>query len=81
MITKRVLALITAERERQVAQGYTAQHDDQHLMADFYRFIQERIDRRMAAAGGTGADFRKDMVEIAALAVAALQKIDRAEPV
>ncbi len=62
---------IKAERKRQDAQWGGADHDDSHSFDDWLRYIQRQSER-----------FRSDhkrarFVKIAALAVAALESIDR----
>jgi hypothetical protein len=50
-------------------------HDDTHTQFDWTRFIREHVDR--SVRGQARDDFRKQMVRVAALAVAAVQSFDR----
>jgi len=69
---KNVLSEVAAERARQVAKwGNT--HDDGHSNLDFTRFINVRVGR-----SHDDALTRRMMIEIAALAVANIERIDRA---
>lgn len=65
------LAEIAAERARQDAKWGEA-HDDGHSNSDFARFIDIRVAR-----SHDEALTRRMMVEIAALAVANIERIDR----
>lgn len=69
------------ERDRQRAKGYDAAHDDAHTLTDFARFINDRGLAIRVHEGVTQVDGldkqRRRFVEIMALAVAAIEKIDR----
>lgn len=68
MSSTTILDEIVTERARQDAKWGGPAHDDQHTMGDFMRFIQQR----------TGPfPSRKDLIQIAALAVAAIESLDR----
>lgn len=69
---------VDGERDRQDAQWGGAEHDDEHQGSDFVRFVREHTDRARTAIN-TGAldEFRKQLVEVAALAVAAVESLDR----
>lgn len=58
---------IRAERERQDAKWGGPEHDDQHTAHDWWWFIRERIGQRREQA----------FIEVAALAVAAVESIRR----
>lgn len=60
---------IPAERARQDAKWGGAAHDDQHNTGEFVQFIWQRLHGN--------ATTRKDLIQIAALAVAAVESMDR----
>lgn len=64
--TNRSIAAVAAERERQRAKWGDA-HDLMHPVSDWMALIIERLGER---------DERKALVEIAALAIAALDTLD-----
>lgn len=67
---------VLRERGRQIDKGYTPQHDDQHRTADMVRLIHERLPD----VGRTypSADQERDgMVQVAALALAEVEAMDR----
>lgn len=69
---------VDAERDRQDAQWGGPAHDDEHQGSDFVRFVREHTDHaRNAIHAGALDEFRKQLVEIAALAVAAVESLDR----
>lgn len=68
----KVLSEVGSERYRQDCKRGGPDHDDGHSARMWMRLIRER------ALDATGDDGRQVMVEIAALAVAAIQTIDRA---
>lgn len=73
-----VLAQLVAERERQDRQWGGPDHDDDHQAKDWLRFIREHADRATRALKGRDFDeYRKQLVEIAALAVAGIESNDR----
>lgn len=77
-----VLDQIRAERHRQDAQWGGPGHDDLHKHRDWTKFIEEHNDRASKviadAKGRPDLDqYRKQLVEIAALAVAAIESLDR----
>jgi hypothetical protein len=69
--TLRVLFAVWRERRRQIKKGYTREHDDHHGYIDFRNYMHKRVDPP------AGAPDRQEFVEIAALAVAATEKMDR----
>ncbi len=76
----RALVLLDIERERvaQDKQWGGPEHDDEHSGSDFVRFIREHTDRaRKAINAGDLDEYRKQLIEIAALAVAATESLDR----
>lgn len=62
------------ERARQIAKGYTPEHDDEHRVYDFARFINMRTWNIQK----NGHEPRPLLIQIAALAVAAVESLDRA---
>lgn len=69
---------VDAERDRQDTQWGGASHDDEHQGSDFVRFVREHTDRaRHAVNTGALDEFRAQLIEIAALAVAAVESLDR----
>ena len=69
-----VLAEVSDEREHQDRQWGGPSHDDQHQIADFAEFVKHQLSRM------TGQDCRARYIKIAALAVAAVESIDRKTP-
>lgn len=80
-----ILAQIIEERRSQDRQWGGADHDDGHDRSDWPKFIAEHNDRaiKMARkigtthANGAADEYRKQLIEIAALAVAAIESHDR----
>lgn len=68
-----ILKKIREERARQDAKWGGPEHDDTHDAPDWIEFIEERTDAMMAGFKGENSGF----LEIAALAVAALESIER----
>lgn len=81
--TSTVLEAIQAERARQDAQWGGPAHDDAHSLFDWIDFIvaqAEKFGRQTVARGEaywTTPDARQRLVKIAALAVAALESLER----
>jgi hypothetical protein len=69
--TGRVLDEVLQERMRQVALGWTPSHDDEHGTGHIAGLIQHRLGPDGPASAGQA------FLEIAALAVAGLESIDR----
>lgn len=68
---------IQAERQRQIESlGYTAEHDDQHSPVEFASMIANYLEEIDAELGGRDAG-RLNFVKIGALAMAAIESIDR----
>ena len=69
---------VLTERFRQIdIGGYTTDHDDTvHHIQDFAGFIAGRTNRIL---DGEDAVYRQMFVEIGALALAAIEKLDRAD--
>ncbi len=69
---------IIAERQRQDRKWGGAAHDDEHERSDFVRFVREHLDAaRKEAMCGRLDEWRVEMIQIAALAVAAVEMSDR----
>lgn len=66
---------IAAERIAQDAEHGGPDHDDTHTLVEWQGFISERLP----ALEGGHSEVREALVEIAALAVAAIESIDRKE--
>ena len=72
------LAQVVEERVRQDRQWGGPDHDDDHKRKDWLGFIREHADRATKALQGKDLDeYRKQLVEIAALAVAGIESSDR----
>lgn len=66
--------LVAAERERQIAKGYTPQHDDEHELGDFMDYIGARVANYLYQS-----ECEKALIEIAALAQAAWESSRRVQ--
>lgn len=76
----KVLNDIGAERSRQVAKGWTEDHDDSHTAGELLYAswgAEERLDLALKATSFTAR--RRLLVEAAALIVAEIERHDRAE--
>ena len=79
-MTPIILQSIQCERDRQDQKWGGAEHDDQHSRDDWFEFIQWQIDAHKANPGVQRvAQARYSLVKIAALAIAAIESIDRRE--
>lgn len=76
--TEAVLESVTKERDVQDRQWGGPAHDDSHNTLDFNDYIRDKL--RKAAAAEPYWEQRRRYVQIAALAVAAIELIDRREP-
>ena len=65
---------VATERQRQDAKWGGPEHDDLHSFADWHRFINLRLAR---SASTDEKETRRLLIQIAALAVAAAESIDR----
>ena len=70
-----ILQEIAIEREAQDAKWGGSPHDDMHSTFDWVRFIRHHTNR--AVGRRKKDDYRKQMIRIAALAVAAIEAFDR----
>jgi len=66
---------IRQERKAQDKKWGGAAHDDVHTQFDWCEFIRHHTSR--AVGGRKKDDYRKQMIRVAALAVAAVQSFDR----
>ena len=73
------LLLVAEERKRQDEKWGGAAHDDQHDTATFVQLIEDYAGWARTMAGmGSHNKARNRLVQVAALAVAAVETIDRA---
>lgn len=78
-----VFAEVAREREAQDYQWGGPKHDDEHVGQDWCDFIAKQLkDARLADRNPTHAkkgQYRRRMVKVAALAIAAIESYDRCE--
>lgn len=74
MTQVKVLQEIADERSRQDERWGGPDHDDTHTPFDWCHFISLRLSE---AEVGNGEEYRRMMLEIAALATAAIESYDR----
>jgi len=74
-----VLEDIAAERERQVAKGWTPEHDDAHGASHLIRHAWDRAASARNALMTDREAARAEIVKSAALLVAAAEALDRLE--
>lgn len=73
-----ILDEIQAERDRQDSKWGGAQHDDTHSTAEFVQLIEDYAGwARVMAVMGSLDKARNRLIQVAALAVAAVEVIDR----
>lgn len=72
-----VLKEVARERVRQELKWGGPAHDDTHSRADWIEFIDQRLAYPEKA--DQCSEYRRDMIEIAALAIAAVESLDRKE--
>lgn len=77
-MTDKIANQILEERRRQDAKWGGADHDDHHTTADFVQLIEDYAGwaRTMAGMNSDGKA-RNRLIQVAALAVAAIESIDR----
>lgn len=68
---------IRNERELQSRAWGGPEHDDEHSINDFIAYIAKHAGK---AVDGTVSDQRRQMIRVAALAVAVVEKLDRQKP-
>lgn len=82
MTTENVLNEVQAERERQDQKWGGPVHDDNHSFASFVSWIGNYTGwSHQMAEGHDWVKARRRMIQVAALAVASVEKIDRQHPV
>lgn len=78
-----VLAEIAEERSRQDAKWGGPDHDDSHSALDFCRFLRDHLRRAentlFEMSFHPNDTYRQQMVRVAALAVAAVERWDRCQ--
>lgn len=74
-LRNRILDEVGCERVRQIAKGWTLEHDDEHGTDHVAGLIQQRLGPNGPASAGQA------FLEIAALAVAGLESLKRKEAV
>jgi hypothetical protein len=84
---------VREERQRQDSQWGGPEHDDRHIPADWLSFIQRKWRAAENEAFGMAfghtddwrkqatADYRRRLIQIAALAVAAVESLDRKQAI
>lgn len=76
--TENVLNEVRQERMEQIRKGWTPDHDDAHDPWDFENLISGYMTKAIAAADeGDRSAVRERFVQVAALAVAAVEALDR----
>jgi hypothetical protein len=76
--TRGVLLELLEERRRQIDEhGWSPAHDDEHATFDFAWLIGRRAMEMCNPMSADVVDCRRLLVEIAAIAVAAIEAIDR----
>jgi hypothetical protein len=79
--TRLVLAELLVERQRQQdLHGWTPEHDDAHPVEDFGWLIARRAVELSNSSAAAAVDARRLLIECAAIAIAAVEKLDRAAP-
>ncbi len=75
---QKLLAEVAAERRRQDAKWGGAEHDDHHTVAEWARLIQNYAGWAEVMAGmASHYKARNRLLQVAALALAAVQALDR----
>jgi len=76
--TQLVLREVSQERDRQNAKWGGPEHDDQHPTEEFVQLIKDYAGWARAMSGMNSPDkARARLIQVAALAVAAVESIDR----
>ncbi len=79
MSEHQVIHDLIAERDRQDRKWGGPDHDDMHSVAEFVQFITDYAGwARQMASKGSYAKARRRLIQVAALAIAAVETIDRA---
>jgi len=78
--TQRVLVDIDFEREKQDIKFGGVNHDDQHSTMDFIDFMKIKTGESLVAEiNDDHKEARRRMIQVAALAVACVERMDRAQ--
>lgn len=83
MSRQRIIAEINFERECQVSQGFTESNDDFHSPDVWIALLARHVGLAARSDGGVGYDldrYRRQLVRIAALSIAAIESLDRQHP-
>lgn len=75
-----IILEILAERERQDSKFGGPQHDDSHKKTDWLQFIREYVNKAENELSADSDCHRTRLIQVAALALAAIECIDRAKP-
>lgn len=76
-----ILAEVSDERDRQDAKWGGPEHDDQHSPIEFVKIIEDYAGwARAMFSQGSPDKGRRRLVQVAALALAAVESLDRKEP-
>lgn len=73
----RVLDDITSERERQIAKGWTREHDDRHSTHDLVQLAERRLHTPGRPPAEPGYYDRQRLIEGITILVAAVEAWDR----
>lgn len=73
-----ILADVAEERARQITVWGGSEHDDQHDAGAFEGLIGARLQKAYYSRTRMDGHYRRRLVQIAALAVAAIERWDRA---
>lgn len=77
MSSETILEEVSEERARQIRKGYLASYDQGHHQNDWHRMIGDYTSwARQMANMGSPDNARKRYVQVAALAVAAVEALD-----
>lgn len=78
--TLRVIEEVTLERIRQDEKWGGPKHDDTHHINHFLGFINDKSEKaRKAMIGNDAEEVKRRLVQVAALAVAGIERIERYE--
>lgn len=79
-MTIEIFSEIAAERERQRSLGFTADHDAQHHPNDWVALLARHVGLSVDEAAEASDRFRRQLVRVTALALAAIESHDRRHP-
>jgi hypothetical protein len=78
--TDMVLNEIRNERASQDEKWGGAEHDDEHYADGFEELIENRLTAAHASRNRNDGNYRRRLIQVAALTVAAIERWDRANP-